>query len=89
MSHPLIEDYHDQGLAFAPLVCNSLGQLGPDFQNFLWALADHATKNQLSANLLDKPCLDSQTADQATSRKLRRLLYLRALDKTLAAIFEG
>ncbi len=25
-------NYHDQGLAFAPLVCNSLGQLGPDGQ---------------------------------------------------------
>ncbi len=25
-----------------------------DFQNFLWALADHAAKNQFSANLLDK-----------------------------------
>ncbi len=51
--HP---DYHDQGLAFAPLVCNSLGQIGPDLQKFLWALADHAAENQLSANLLDKQC---------------------------------
>jgi hypothetical protein len=47
-------DYHDQGLAFAPLDGNSLGQLGPDFQNFLWTLADHAAKNHFSANLLDK-----------------------------------
>jgi hypothetical protein len=84
-----LADYHDQGLAFAPLVCNSLGQLGPDFQNFLWALADHAAKNQFSANLLDKQCVDFPTADQATFQKLRSFLYLQALDKILAAIFEG
>ena len=84
-----LADYHDQGLAFAPLVCNSLGQLGPDFQNFLWALADHAAKNQFSANLLDKQCLDFPTTDQATFQKLRSFLYLQALDKILAAIFEG
>ena len=74
-SNRYLADYHDQGLAFAPLVCNSLGQLGPDFQNFLWALADHVAKNQFSANLLDKQCIDSQTANQATFRKLRSLLY--------------
>ncbi len=50
-------NYHDQGLAFAPFVCNALGLLSPDFQNFLWALADHAAKSQIFANLLDKPCL--------------------------------
>ncbi len=76
-------------IIFAPLVCNSLGQLGPDFQNFLWALADHAAKNQLSANLQDKQCLDFQTADQETFPKLRSFPYLQALDKVLAAIFEG
>ncbi len=38
-------DHHGQDLAFAPFLCNSLGQLGPDFQNFLWALADHAAKS--------------------------------------------
>ncbi len=76
-------------LAFAPLVCNSLGQLGPDFQIFLWALANHVAKNQFSANLLDKRCLDLTTADQATCQKLRSFLYVQALDKILAAIFEG
>ncbi len=74
-------DYHNQGLAFAPLVCSSLGQLGPLFQ--------HAAKKQLSANVLEKTCLGSQTADQATFRILRSFLYLQALDKILAAIVEG
>jgi hypothetical protein len=28
-------NYHDQGMAFAPLICFSLCQLCPEFQNFL------------------------------------------------------
>ena len=55
----------------------------------MWALADHAAKNQFSANLLDKQCVDFTTADQATFQKLRSFLYLQELDKILAAIFEG
>ncbi len=73
-------DYHDQGFAFAPLVGNSLGQLAPDFQNILWAFDNHAAKNHVSANLRDKPCLDSQTADRATFRKLRSFLQLQGKD---------
>ncbi len=35
------------------MVCNSeaFDQLGVDVQNFLWALADHAAKTQVSSNL--------------------------------------
>ncbi len=44
--------YHDAGLAFAPLVSNSLGQFGPDLLRFLWGLADRmmlrATRSRLS-----------------------------------------
>ncbi len=74
------------------LVCNSLGQLGPDLQNSLrlWALAGHAAKIRF-LNLLDKPCIDSQTPDQATVltiRKTRSFLDLQASDKILPAIFE-
>ncbi len=66
-------DYHNQGLAFAPLVCNSLVDLGSHL--FLWALADHTAKNQIPANLRDESCLYSLTADQeATFRNLRCLL---------------
>ncbi len=44
-------DYHDQGsLSLQP------GQLSPDFNVFLWALADHTKKQQTFANVLDKPC---------------------------------
>ncbi len=82
-------DYDDQGLVFALLVRDSVGQLGPDFQNFLWALADNAAKNHFSANLLDKQCRDFQTDYHATFRKLRSFLYFQALDEILAAIFDS
>ncbi len=74
---------------FTPLICNFLGQLGPGFQNFLWDIANHAAKNQISTNLLDKPCLDAQTPDNAIFQKLRSFIYLQALDKILVPIFEG
>ncbi len=67
----------------------ALSQLGPDFQNFLCALAHHGAKNQTSANLRNKPCLESLTAYQAICQKLRSFLSLQASNKILAAIFEG
>ena len=36
--------YRDQGFAYAPLVSNSLGQVGPDFLRFFWGLAEHAAR---------------------------------------------
>jgi hypothetical protein len=32
-------DHHAQGLAFAPLPCNSFGQQGPDLLRYLWLIA--------------------------------------------------
>ena len=40
--------YRARGFAFAPLVTNSWGVLGPDVLRFLWAVADHAARNALS-----------------------------------------
>ena len=45
--------YHYAGMAFAPLVSNSLGQLGPDLLRVLWGLADHAARNQVPVELQD------------------------------------
>jgi hypothetical protein len=64
-----------------------LGQLGPDFQNFLGTLADHTAKTQTSDSLLDKPCRDALYRE--IFRILRSLLYFQALNKIPAAIFEG
>jgi hypothetical protein len=79
--------YHDQGLAFAPLVCNSLGQLGPDFQRFLWALADHVACNQIASELSLNE--DTLPLNQTAAKDLRGLLYQQASCKILGAIFEG
>ena len=55
--------YRDQGFAFAPLVSNSLGQVGPDFLRFLWGLADDAARNSVHLPLDDLPHLDPAVAD--------------------------
>ena len=34
--------YREKGYAFAPMVANTWGNLGPDLLWFLWAVADHA-----------------------------------------------
>ncbi len=70
--------YHEAGLAFAPLVSNSLGQLGPNFHRFLWGLADHAARNQVPVELQDFPLLDidSPSPVQAAFQCLRSLIYV-------------
>ena len=85
-----LSDYHAQGYAFAPLVCNSLGQLGPDFVRFLWRLADHAARNHIPPDLRALPILDP--ADQSHLQAFKRLrghIYVQSTYKLLAAIFEG
>jgi hypothetical protein len=38
-------DYHAQGLAFAPFVCYSFGQQGPELPRYLWLITDcHAQR---------------------------------------------
>jgi len=54
--------YRDQGFAFAPIVSNSLGQVGPDFLLSLWGLAEHAARNSEHVALDDLPHLDPAMA---------------------------
>ena len=54
-------DYHTQGQAFAPLVSNSFGQLGPEFLRFLRALADYAAQNLVPVPLPALPNLGPPT----------------------------
>ena len=78
---------HEQ---LAPLVCNSLGQLGPDLVRFLWRLADHAARNHIPPDLRALPILDP--ADQSHLQAFKRLrghIYVQSTYKLLAAIFEG
>jgi hypothetical protein len=83
--------YRDQGFAFAPLVSNSLGQVGPDFLRFLWGLAEHAALNSVHVPLDDLPHLDPAVADVARTdfKRLRGHLYIQATYKVLAMLFEG
>jgi hypothetical protein len=83
--------YHDQGLAFAPLVANSLGQLGPDLLRFLWCLADHAARNQVPVELHELPLLHHEPLPPAHSpfQTLRSRIYVQSTYKILAAVFEG
>ena len=63
-------------------MANSYGQLGPDFQRFLWGVADHAarSKNHLSAHDLPIPdgvnALGLENASAVVScKRLRNRLY--------------
>ena len=84
--------YHDQGVAFVPLVSNTLGQLGPDFLRFLWSLADHSATQ---ASMLLRQTFHSWrlllSSDQsgAAFQRLRGSIYTQATYKILAAVFEG
>ena len=49
------EHYQQQRLAFAPMVANTLGQLGPDCLQFLWILADNDAQTQLHPDLESLP----------------------------------
>jgi hypothetical protein len=90
-------DYHTQGHAFAALVTNSFGQLGPEFLRFLWALADYAARNLVPVPLPILPVLGSPPAGDGDDdsplvrkfRRVRRTLYLRARLEILLAVYEG
>ena len=77
--------YLEHGHAFAPLVCNSLGQLGPDFLRFLWALADFAARNRIHTTTDDRLPPDPAAASRARSAcsALRKRLYNQATTKVL------
>ena len=90
-------DYHNQGHAFAPLVSNSFGQLGPEFLRFLWALADYAARNLVPVPMpiqpaRPRPPADSEDDDSPQVRKFRRVrhaFYLKARTEILLAVYEG
>jgi len=89
--------YHTQGHAFAPLVSNSSGQLGPEFLRFLWALADYAARNLVPVPLPALPVLGPPPADFGDDnsplvskfRRVRRAFYLKAWMGILLAVYEG
>ena len=73
------DHYHAKGFAFAPIVCNTWGEFGPDFLRFLWALADFAARKYygllpLTDNV--QPChILKDAIDNADFRALRGRIY--------------
>ena len=52
------EGYNAQKIAFVPLVVNSWGLCGPDFLQFLWAVADYAARTKSYLQPHDLPIPD-------------------------------
>ena len=44
--------YQRQGYAFAPMICNTFGECGPDMLQFLWNLADRSARQHFGYNLI-------------------------------------
>ena len=87
--------YRTKGIAFAPAVCNSWGELGADLLRFLWAVASHAASQHDSAAPLGlgpaplpgRPGA-SERQDEAFKR-LRGRLYHEYRTRILCSVFEG
>ena len=73
------QKYHEQGYAFAPLVANSFGQLGPEFLRFLWTLADHAARNYIPVPLPVLPLpFGADSSEEQDSPQVVRFKLLRS-----------
>jgi hypothetical protein len=65
--------YHEQGLAFAPLAANTIGQQGSELLRFLWALADHAARNYVPVPVTVLPVLsDAPSSEDHNSPQVVR-----------------
>ena len=71
--------YRARGFAFAPLVTNSWGVLGPDVLRFLWAVADHAARNALSFPLDFYSSLSPPSSSDHAEPSEAQLLAFRIL----------
>ena len=87
------DHYHAKGFAFAPIVCNTWGEFGPDFLRFLWALADFAARKYygllpLTDNV--QPChILEDASDNADFRALRGRIYHDYRLRLLIQLYEG
>jgi hypothetical protein len=83
--------YQRQGYAFAPMICNTLGECGPDMLHFLWNLADRSARHHFGFNPIGQSRdLMSQPADQDRDfRRLRGKLFNDYRLRVQSAIFEA
>ena len=89
-------DYNQLGMAFAPLVCNSFGQQGPDLLRYQWKVADTTAQRIVSVPTLSLPAsaLVPSFADHAapqiqTFKRLRQKFFRQSTQEVLVAILEG
>ena len=89
--------YRDKGFAFAPAVCNTWGELGPDLLRFLWAVAEFSARNQIGLpDLGPRPPPSQSLADQSVHARqenafkiLRGCLFHAYRQRMLWIILEG
>ena len=86
--------HHALGLAFAPLACNSFGQLGPDLLRYLWLIADRHAQRLCSGLVPSSviPVSDAQcsaSASYSPFKACRARLYRQSVHEVLIAIYEA
>jgi hypothetical protein len=92
--------YREKGYAFAPIVANTWGNLGPDLLRFLWAVADHAARYHLALpqheiRALPQSCLTLSQDEMVTDKladsfkALRGKLNNEYRQRMLTAVYEG
>ena len=92
--------YREKGYAFAPMVANTWGNLGPDLLRLMWAVADHAARYHLAipqheVRALPQASLtlsqDEMVADkqEKSFKDLRGKLNNEYRQRVLTAVYEG
>ena len=83
--------YQRQGYAFAPMICNTLGQCGPDMLQFLWNLADRSARHHFGFNpiRIDQNSLSQAAEHDRDFRRLRGKLFNDYKLRLQTAIFEA
>jgi hypothetical protein len=88
------DGYLRQGYAFAPMVANTWGQMGPDLLRFLWALANYAAHQQTELlPIRDRVSAprsgDDDETRQRSAKILRGRLYHDYRLRMLTVIYES
>ena len=83
--------YQRQGFAFAPMICNTLGECGPDMLHFLWNLVDRSARHHFGFHPIEhgQDLMSQSTDHDRDFRKLRGKLFNDYRLRMQTAIFEA
>jgi len=91
-----LSDYNAQGMAFAPLACNSFGQQAPELLRYQWVVADRAAQRYVSLPNFSLPLsaeqpgnIDDHTSLLHKYKHYRRIFYHQSVQEVLVAIYEA